>query len=85
MHQIIDDFSSETDNCKDLLIIKLTVDKDIEPQWHVTNKRVNQEDIEIKASDRAKFNTFIVSDYIYKQALFMGKWFLIIFLIEPVG
>lgn len=63
-NQIIDDFLTEGAEGKDLLSIRLTVESDLEPKWHVTNGRENQEDIEIKASDRAKLNTFIVTDYI---------------------
>jgi len=45
-----------------VLTIKLEVKKDLEPQWFVINNR--QEPIHISANDRAKFNVFMVSDYI---------------------
>lgn len=45
------------------LTIKLTVDRELEPQWHIINGR-EQEPIEIKASDRAVLNTFLISDYV---------------------
>jgi putative ATP-dependent endonuclease of OLD family len=63
-NQIIDDFTDEGDGDRDLLTIRLTVQGDLEPRWHVINGRENQEDIEIRANDRAKLNTFIISDYI---------------------
>lgn len=63
-NQIIDYFTDERKGDKDLLTIRLTVQGDLEPKWHVVNGRDSQEDIEIRATDRAKLNTFIVSDYI---------------------
>ena len=36
----------------------------MEPTWYVVNDRKDQDNIEISAGDRAKFNVFIVSDYI---------------------
>jgi ABC-type multidrug transport system ATPase subunit len=63
-NQIIDYFTDERDGDKDLLTIRLAVQGDLEPKWHVVNGRESQEDIEIRANDRAKLNTFIVSDYI---------------------
>lgn len=45
------------------ITIKLIVNNALEPLWYVTNTRM-QSDIEIKSSDRSKFNTFFVSDYI---------------------
>jgi len=45
-----------------VLTIKLEVKKDLEPQWFVINNR--QEPKRISANDRAKFNVFMVSDYI---------------------
>ncbi len=62
--QIIDDVLNEdsSDN-KDVLTIRLVVEKDLEPKWFVTNNRDNQEDIEIRAKDRAKLNVFMLSDY----------------------
>jgi len=47
---------------KKVLTIKLEVKKDLEPQWFVINNR--QEPRQIYANDRAKFNVFLVSDYI---------------------
>lgn len=51
----IDDISSIT--------IKLIVNHSLEPTWYVTNFR-DQQDIEIKSSDRSKFSAFLVSEYI---------------------
>lgn len=48
----------------DLLTIRLTVEKDLEPRWQVVNDRPNQENVEIRASDRAILNAFYISDYI---------------------
>jgi putative ATP-dependent endonuclease of OLD family len=45
------------------ITIKLVVTKSLEPIWYITNERA-QPDVEIKSSDRSKFNTFLVSDYI---------------------
>lgn len=45
------------------ITIKLIVTKSLEPTWYITNQRA-QADVEIKSSDRSKFNTFLVSDYI---------------------
>lgn len=47
---------------EDVLTIRLTVTKDLEPLWEVISNR--QDPIEIKSSDRAKLNVFLVSDYI---------------------
>lgn len=47
-----------------VLTIKLVVDKELEPKWYVVNERLNQEPIEIRASDRASLNVFLISDYI---------------------
>ncbi|TPE43602.1 ATP-dependent nuclease [Pontibacter mangrovi] len=47
------------------LTIRFTVERDLEPRWCVTN--VRQEDIEIRASDRASLNMFFVSDYVDKH------------------
>ena len=52
-----------TDGYQNVLTLKLIVDKTLEPNWTVTNSR-EQEDKPISASDRAKLNCFIVSDYI---------------------
>ncbi|CAA9202940.1 DNA replication and repair protein RecF [Flavobacterium bizetiae] len=48
------------------ITIKLSVDDSLEPLWYVINSRL-QSDIEIKSSDRNKFNAFLVSDYIDKH------------------
>lgn len=66
-NQIIDDFFDEENGNKDVLTIQLIVEKDLEPRWYVTNGREDQDDIEIRANDRAKLNTFIISDYIDKH------------------
>jgi predicted ATP-dependent endonuclease of OLD family len=47
---------------KKVLTIKLEVKKDLEPQWFVVNER--QEPKGMFVNDRAKFNVFMVSDYI---------------------
>ena len=47
---------------KKVLTIKLEVKKDLEPQWFVVNNR--QEPKGMSVNDRAKFNVFMVSDYI---------------------
>lgn len=47
-----------------ILTVKLIVEKDLEPKWFIVNNREHQEPIEIKASDRASLNVFLVSDYI---------------------
>ncbi|MCX6157144.1 MAG: ATP-binding protein [Ignavibacteriae bacterium] len=52
------------DEHEPVLTIKLIVKKDLEPKWFVTNDRNGQEPIEIHATDRAKLNVFMVSDYI---------------------
>jgi predicted ATP-dependent endonuclease of OLD family len=45
------------------ITLKLVVTKSLEPIWYITNER-EQSDVEIKSSDRSKFNTFLISDYI---------------------
>ena len=50
------------DNHEKLLTISLEVKKDLEPQWCVVNTR--QEPHRISANDRAKFNVFMISDYL---------------------
>lgn len=52
-----------TDGYQSVLTLKLMVDKTLEPKWTVINSR-EQEDKAISASDRAKLNCFIVSDYV---------------------
>lgn len=57
-------FDEELDERVNMLTIKLTVEKDLEPKWLVTNNRAGQESVEIRANDRASLNVFLVSDYI---------------------
>lgn len=65
---IIDDLQKEDDETnQDVLTIRLIVKKDLEPKWFVVNNRENQDDIEIRAGDRAKFNVFLVSDYLERH------------------
>lgn len=52
-----------TEGYQSVLTLKLIVDKTLEPKWTIINNR-EQEDKPISASDRAKLNCFIVSDYI---------------------
>lgn len=62
---ILDDLTQDdSEDTKDILTIKLIVRDDLEPKWYVSNKRDNQEDIEIRTGDRAKLNVFLVSDFI---------------------
>jgi len=51
------------DDHEKVLTIKLSVDEYLEPHWVVTNSR-QLEDKPISASDRAKLNCFMVSDYV---------------------
>jgi putative ATP-dependent endonuclease of OLD family len=44
------------------LTIRLIVESDLEPKWYVVNGR--QEGIEIRGTDRATFNVFLVSEYL---------------------
>jgi len=63
--EIFDDLTqSDSEQNKDVLTIKLIVSEDLEPKWYVINNRPNQEDIEIRAIDRAKLNVFLISDFI---------------------
>lgn len=50
-----------------ILTIRLKVDNNLEPKWFVINERDGQEDIEIKSTDRAQFNAFLISDYVDRQ------------------
>jgi putative ATP-dependent endonuclease of the OLD family len=60
---IIDEvFDEDLNDQIDILTIKLKVNKDLEPKWCVCNERKGE--IEIRASDRATLNVFLVSDYI---------------------
>lgn len=54
----------DTDQTNPLLTIKLLVGDTLEPKWKVTNGRDGIEDKEITATDRAKLNMFMVSDYV---------------------
>ncbi len=63
-NEIEDYFSEEESGCSDILTIRLVVHEDLEPTWYVVNDRKDQDNIEISAGDRAKFNVFLVSDYI---------------------
>ena len=51
------------DDHEKVLTIKLSVDEYLEPHWVITNSR-QLEDKPISASDRAKLNCFMVSDYV---------------------
>lgn len=63
--EIFDDLTqNDSEQNKDVLTIKLIVSEDLEPKWYVINNRPNQEDIEIRAIDRAKLNVFLISDFI---------------------
>jgi predicted ATP-dependent endonuclease of OLD family len=63
--EIIDDLTqNESEKNRDLLTIRLIVSEDLEPKWYVVNNRPNQEDVEIRANDRAKLNVFLISDFI---------------------
>ncbi|MDA8214288.1 MAG: ATP-binding protein [Nitrospiraceae bacterium] len=50
------------DDHEKVLTIKLEIEKDLEPQWYVINKR--QEPRQISANDRARLNVYMVSDYV---------------------
>jgi putative ATP-dependent endonuclease of the OLD family len=64
-NEIIDDVQlDESIDFKDILTIKLIVDKNLEPKWFIINDRLNQENIEINANDRAKINAYLVSDFL---------------------
>jgi len=51
------------DDYEKALTIKLEAKKDLEPKWYVINNR-NNSPIIISHSDRAKLNTFMISDYL---------------------
>jgi len=60
---IVDDMESEDAlDAEQAISIRLTVTKDLEPRWEVVTNR-GQEPVNISASDRAKLNTFTISDY----------------------
>ncbi len=60
------------DNTFPILNIILRVDRELEPQWFIKNAQ--QEEKEIRASDRAKINAFLVSDYV-NQHFYWNKGF----------
>jgi predicted ATP-dependent endonuclease of OLD family len=62
-NDITNDLSiDESEECQDILTVKLEVTKELEPKWYVDSGRQNQERIEISANDRAKLNVFLISD-----------------------
>ena len=63
---IIDDFLEEEVSVK-AITIKLTVNDDLEPDWSIINQRPAQEPFVLSAASRAKFNTFLISDYTDKH------------------
>lgn len=67
-HKIVDDllFDDVNGELQEALTIKLIVDSTLEPLWFVTNER-EHEDKQISANDRARFNCYIVSDYVDKH------------------
>jgi putative ATP-dependent endonuclease of the OLD family len=66
--EIIDDLTQyDSDENKDILTVKLIVKKDLEPRWYIVNNRLNQENIEIRSSDRAKVNVYLISDFINRH------------------
>lgn len=61
--RIIDDMESEeAETAISALTLKLTVTKDLEPQWSIVSER-GQDPVSITASDRSLINSFSVSDY----------------------
>ena len=63
--QIETDITSQDANQEDIVLtIKMVVDKSLEPKWYVTSGRDEQQDIQISASDRAKFCVFMIADYV---------------------
>jgi putative ATP-dependent endonuclease of OLD family len=60
---LVNDFNGEL---QEALTIKLLVDSTLEPIWFVTNDR-EHEDKQISANDRARFNCYMVSDYVDKH------------------
>jgi putative ATP-dependent endonuclease of the OLD family len=48
---------------KKALTIKLEIKKDLEPNWFVINNR-QETPVPISSYDRAKFNVFLISDYV---------------------
>jgi putative ATP-dependent endonuclease of OLD family len=56
---------SMNDDDESVLTLKLIVESDLEPKWYIEDNQ--QAPKEIKARDRAMFNTFLVSDYVDKH------------------
>lgn len=56
--------NTEADQSQIVLTIKLVVDNTLEPKWFVTSGRAEQDDVIISANDRAKFNMFMLADYV---------------------
>jgi len=61
-NKIYDDIE---DSHESAITIKLVVEKDLEPKWLLVKD--TQEETELKATDRAAFNIYLVSDYIDKH------------------
>lgn len=61
---VADAFDPEIDEDQEILKIRLTVDKELEPKWEIISDRPSKEPIEIRASDRGKFNVFPITDYL---------------------
>lgn len=67
-NEVICDITTDNaESTQDILTLKLVVEKDLEPVWFITTNRPYQEDIEIKARDRAKLNFYYVTDYIERH------------------
>ncbi|MCI5544324.1 MAG: ATP-binding protein [Azospirillum sp.] len=60
-NKICDNFTDETDAIP-ALTIKLTVDSTLEPNWSVVDAKSGE--TKISAVDRAKFNVFMITDYV---------------------
>lgn len=61
--RLIDDMESdEAENSKEVLTVRLTIGRDLEPSWEVVSYSGIEPSI-IKATDRGKLNVFSVSDY----------------------
>lgn len=69
----------DADQKQPVLRIRLTVDESLEPKWTICSGR-EIGDVQISASDRAKLNMFMVSDYIdnhfsYSKGSPLYSWF----------
>ncbi|MFZ6022358.1 MAG: ATP-dependent nuclease [Patescibacteria group bacterium] len=53
-----------TDECEKALTVKLVIDQELEPKWYVISYRDGQDPIEIKHTDRALLNVYLLSDYL---------------------